>query len=260
MSCSFMQSTRLARASLLVGAGVVVLLSLATPSRAFAEPTPAEIRQARELYDAGVRAARRDDWAAAESEFGQAATLYPTPLLLGSLAGAQARRGHVVRAVETYRRALAAPGDLSAEEIEAFKAAAAASAARIAHVRVVLSAPRSNDSVVLDDEAVRVAGRSSEPLAVDPGPHVARLLRGGLESARVTFTLADGERRDVTLSPALAPSPSPVAAEPRRSVFSSPWFWAGVGVVVGGTVGIVCAAGACKSEPYSGNLGNVSLR
>lgn len=254
------RSTRLARASLLFG--VVVLLSLTAPSRAFAEPTQAEVRQARELYDAGVRAARRDDWASAESDFGQAATLYPTPLVLGSLAGAQARRGHVVRAVETYRRALAAPGDLSPEEIEAFKAAAAASAARIAHVRIVLSAPRSNDSIVLDDETVTAAGRSSEPIAVDPGPHVARLLRGGFESARVTFTLADGERRDVTLSPAVAPAPPPgPAAEPSKSIFSSPWFWTGVGVVVvGGTAAIVCAAGACRSDPYSGNLGDVSLR
>lgn len=230
----------------------------------FAPPAQAETtdrRQGRELFDAGVRAARREDWAEAEAAFTQANAIHPSPLVLGSLAGVQAKRGHVVVAVETYRRALAAPGDLSATEVDAFRVASAAVQARIARVRVVLLSTRPGDRVLLDD---RVVGEGIV-LALDPGAHFVRLVRRDNDVARSSFTLRDGEERDLVLAAAADPPP-PTPERPRErtatgGIFASPWFWTGVGVAVVGAAATVCVTSVCRGdEPYSGNLGRVNVR
>lgn len=236
---------------------VPLLVALFAPS-AQAETT--DRRQGRELFDAGVRAARREDWAEAEAAFTQASAIHPSPLVLGSLAGVQAKRGHVVVAVETYRRALAAPGDLSPSEAEAFRVARAAVQARVARVRVVLLSTRPGDRVLLDD---RVVGEGLV-LALDPGAHFVRLVRRESDVARSSFTLRDGEERDIVLAAAADPTPPPERPReraPSSSIFASPWFWTGVGVAVAGAAATVCVTSVCRAdEPYSGNLGRVNVR
>lgn len=235
---------------------VPLVVALFAPS-AHGETT--DRRQGRELFEAGVRAVRREDWAEAEAAFTQASAVHPSPLVLGSLAGVQAKRGHVVVAVETYRRALAAPGDLSPSEVEAFRVASAAVQARVARVRIVLLSTRRSDRVLLDDRVVA----EGIVLSLDPGAHVVRLVRRENDIARSSFTLRDGEERDVVLAAAADPAPSP--ERPRTSsggIFASPWFWTGVGVaVVGAAAATVCVTSVCRAdEPYSGNLGRVNVR
>jgi hypothetical protein len=231
---------------------------------AHAEPSSVDQKMGRELFDRGVKAARADDWLGAERYFTQAYAVYPRPTILGSLAGAQAKAGHITQAVASYRRLLQDPGDLSPGEVSAFKAGAAAAEARLAWVRVEIVSPRDGDSVLIDDARVAPESLGAE-ISTDPGAHAFRLVRDGATTT-VNVTLADGEHRKVTLMPALAPTPPPPAPPPvmpeKRGVFSSPWFWTAAGIiVVGGTATVLCVASLCRNDDgYQGSLGSIKLR
>lgn len=232
---------------------------------AHAEPSAADQKMGRELFERGVKAAKVEDWAAAERYFNQAYGVLPRPTILGSLAGAQAKAGHVTQAVASYRRLLQDPGDLSPDELSAFKSGAAAAEARLAWVRVDVMTPRADDSVLLDDGRVGPESLSGE-IPADPGAHSLKLVRDKATTT-VNVTLADGEHRKVTLMPILAPPPYSSAPAPpvseKRSLFASPWFWAITGVVVAAGVGfaVLCATSVCKrDEGVEGNLGRIDLR
>jgi hypothetical protein len=230
---------------------------------AHAEPSAADQKMGRELFDRGVKAARADDWLGAERYFTQAYAVYPRPTILGSLAGAQAKAGHITQAVSSYRKLLQDPGDLSPGEVSAFKAGAAAAEARLAWVRVEIVSPRDADSVLIDDARVAPESLGAE-IPTDPGAHAFRLVRDGA-TTNINVTLADGEHRKVTLMPAFVatppPPPPPVLPE-KRSVFSSPWFWTAAGIiVVGGTATVLCVASLCRNDDgYQGSLGSIKLR
>lgn len=236
-----------------------VLLAATT---SHAEPSAADQKMGRDLFDRGVKAARAEDWAAAERYFTQAYAVYPRPTILGSLAGAQAKAGHLTQAVTSYRRLLQGPGDLSPAEVSAFRAGASAAEARLAWVRIEVIAPREDDTVLVDDARMAVETLGAE-LPTDPGAHSFKLVRDS-GTTTVNVTLADGEHRKITLTPALAPVPPPAPPPPteKRSIFASPWFWTATGAVVAaGTVTVLCVASFCRNDDgYQGSLGSVRLR
>ena len=245
------------RASLAAAA----LLLAATTSHA--EPSAADQKMGRDLFDRGVKAARAEDWAGAERYFTQAYAVYPRPTILGSLAGAQAKAGHLTQAVASYRKLREDPGDPSPAEVSAFRAGASAAEARLAWVRVEVIAPRENDTVLVDDARMTAEALGAE-IPADPGAHSFKLVRDS-GTTTVNVTLADGEHRKITLTPALAPAPPPApppVTPEKRSIFASPWFWTATGAVVAaGTVTVLCVASFCRNDDgYQGSLGSIRLR
>lgn len=176
----------------------------------------------RALFEQGVEAARAEHWPQALEAFTQAYGVLPRPAILMNVAGAQVQTGRVVAGVASYKKVLAS-GTLSDEQRGAAVQALAAAEAKLAHVRVVVTAPTSSDQIFLDDERV---GAGVE-LPVDPGAHHVRLLRSSADPQDQAFSVVAGERRDLELS---APPAKPATSLPTTAIVV-----AGVSVVAFGT-------------------------
>jgi hypothetical protein len=222
-----------------------------------------EAALARELARTGVAAAQDARWADALEAFRRSYALAPKPAMALNLASAEARTGHLVDALEHYRRVTDAPaGEVDEEERSAARDAADGVLRRVAHLRVVVRALRSDDRVDLDGAPLSHAALDAD-LPVDPGRHAARLVRlgtsGPAEAASAERVLAEGEHALVALE--APPEPARPVAPPRTTLFSSPWFWTAVGVVAaGGLVTVGCVVSFCQ-EPsaHPGSLGAVKL-
>lgn len=258
----------LAALSLAVAIGGAPGLASAQPAAEIERGVVPPQQAAREHFDAGVTAARRGDWNTARLEFARAHELYPKASILLNLAGAQRNSGKYVAAAASYRALLqVGAGELTAAEREAARRALEETEEHVAHVRVTVENDEPGDRLSVD--------RSehtdwSEAIQLDPGDHVAALVRDGEEKATIAFSLRDGEARTLQL---IAPRRSAVlneregvddrrrASSRSSSVFASPWFWVGVGVVVAGAAVTACIVAGCADgpSPYSGDLGSIAF-
>lgn len=250
---------------------VVVLLLLVTVARpSFAQTTTqtsSDVRLANDLYKTGHEKVKAGDWEGAREAFARAYALYPQPIILVNLAGAEVQTGRLVQATEHYRQFLKNASGLDPAEVDIAKKAMAKVEVRLAHLRVHVANAASSDAIELDGRPLPAAALDVD-YPVDPGEHVVRVVRGGAEEARAEVALAEGESKSIRLVAkpvAFASSPSkPAPADERDhksgSIFSSPWFWIASGVVVVGAATAICLGAVCRSEePYSGNLGHVTV-
>jgi hypothetical protein len=259
-----------------VPALVVMLAGLATAGAAVA----AGDDPAQRLFSAGVEAARENRWADAREAFERAYGLSQRPVVLINLAGAEVRTGRLTEAANDYRRIV--EGDPS-PETSAFRKAAAdmlpSLEARIPRIQLHTSGLGAADVVEIDGEEIP-SGRLEQPHLIDPGSHVVVVKRSGVERARVSFSVAEGESHDIsvpvpldslTLSPLTpsAPEAPPTSAAgvdlelgpdrtspppARRSVWRSPWLWTAIAAVAVGTTVATLVAVRSHDQAFSGNL------
>ena len=235
-------------------AAVVVAISIATT--AAAEPTEADkdaarilFTQAKELRDAGKVLP-------ALERFKRAHELAPTPITTLEFGRTHAMLGHLLEARRLYRSIEAMevkPGE-SAKSTAAREEAKQLAVALDARIPTLVPKISSEDplvSVTLDGRPLDLAN-PSQPVPVDPGKHVLTARAKG--EASVTVDVAEGEHDRVValFVPSAAVAPPPPPPTPRPVVTASPWTtvrWTalvvgGVGVLVGGSAGIVALSTA----------------
>ncbi|UJR79906.1 tetratricopeptide repeat protein [Sandaracinus amylolyticus] len=247
----------------------LVLFALAAPVRA----QGGDMEQARALFQQGLAAAHDARWEEARDAFERSLAIAERPNTLLNLAGAQAQTGRLVAAVASYRRFLElATSGREARYRSQAEDALSALEPRLARLTIATAGLEDGDEVQLDGAAITSLGA---PIPVDPGAHVARIVRDGEEVARQSIALGEGEVRTVALEaprvvaraePAPEAAPSfVVEREEDRGGDGDTWLWVGIGVgaavVIGVAIGVAVAVTSSESEPlYSGNLGDGMVR
>jgi len=260
-------------------------LALVRSAQAQEAPSASETALAREQFRAGMAHAEAGRWPDAYASFSRAYALVRRPLVLLNLASAEEQTGRLVESAEHYRQFLreVTTGREAAQRPVAEQGLARVEP-RIPRARFVLDAARSSDSYVLDTQPIATAAMGT-PLPLDPGAHTLVVSSAGAEIGRVTFTLAEAEAKDVPVAvtrpvqvvavdtppngshrdgilPRNGEEPLPRPHEDEGGgLLASPVFWVVVGVVVvgGATAGVLVATSG-GGDPFSGNLGSISVR
>ncbi|MBX3231625.1 MAG: tetratricopeptide repeat protein [Labilithrix sp.] len=251
---------------------VVAALVVGIPAVAYAEPTPQDISQARDLGQQGQAAYEAGNFAESERLFTAASNLYPAaPTLTLGAARAQVKQGKLVLARESYNKIIREQGN-NPSASQAFKDAVAAAqsevndvAAKIARVTIKIEGGAENARVTIDGETVPPAGLGvARP--VDPGSHTVKAEAPGYTPGETTFEVAEAGSAEATLSltkvPDAPPPPPPaggaVTAPPKRdrTLAIVALGVGGAGLVFGGVTGALamskhgdldtqCPAGRC---------------
>jgi hypothetical protein len=267
---------------------IVLCLAGLLPARRSAAAAPAagpsSDEAAQQAFREGVDAARQAHWPEARVLFERAYVLSPRPVVLINLAGAQARTGHLIEAAANYHRIV---DDSTSADTASFRKAAAEVLPeleqRIPTVRVHPTGSSGDDTFQIDGETATIE-RLAEGIPLDPGQHTLVVERGGVERARVLFSLAEREAREIPLAlPATVFAARPPVAggggqptinltpvappeeekhAPQRSWWASPWTWTGVGVVLVAASAVLFVSFERREQPFSGNItpGQISLR
>ena len=174
---------------------VSALTILSCASAASAQtPSAAEVSLARDEFRAGVAAAQATQWAEALRAFTRSYQLFPRPLTLLNLAGAQAATNHLVSAAESYRMFLRqAAGPSEAPHRAASEQQLAAIERRIPRARIAIENLVPEDSLALDGLPLsQIVLASAFPM--DPGHHVLVVSRNARKSAAPSSMSASGPR------------------------------------------------------------------
>lgn len=236
---------------LLLVVAAVILATQTSHAQPADSTAAAKVTVARRLYDEGVDAIGKGRWSLAHERFKASYDLAPRVLTLFNLAGSQAQTGRMVEAAESYRRFLRETTDGRYPELRTDATTQLELLEKqIGQVTLEITNLDPGDVVAIDDiEFPQAALR--EPIPMNPGPHTARIKRGDVAVATRAINVAPGagesvhielpaKKVDLTARDPGPPSGSPALnftepqgpQEPKRSLWKSPWLWAGVGVVV----------------------------
>lgn len=254
----------------------ITIVGAPTQRVARAQVSTAEL--ARQLVGEGIEAARERNWVVARDRFARAYEIQPLPLTLYNLGTAQEKTGALVEADRSYRIFLR---ETSEGEHAEFRRTAARrrTALREKIAYVVVDAPNLVASDVLrvgDRElAHAVLGRA---IPANPGSLQITVERGEEVVAEREVSLSEGSSRRVTVDvplfvskPAeevaanaqptsLAVSESVGKAEASSGgIFSSPWFWVGVGAVVVGAASVGAYFALRPEDSFESTLDPISL-
>lgn len=224
-----------------VRAVVALLLALALPSAALAgdakAPTKAEIDEARQRRDRGLKLYEEGAYDAALVEFERAYAIAPTYKLLYNVALAHRQLNDfaaAVRALEQFLRDGA--GDVPAKRRADVERELTDLRARVATVSIAVSVPGAE--VTLDGVSLGLSPLAG-PVLTNPGKRTFGAKKSGFEQTATTIAVAGSDSPLVELvlveseKPHIAAAPAPLSppppAEPRRSV---PWVaWGATGVL-----------------------------
>jgi hypothetical protein len=231
-------------ARVLLPASLAASLLAAADGRAQAPPDTesrrAQARAIAEQGDAAFAAGRCDQ---AEPQWRRADSLYHAPTLMLRVARCQSLLGRVVEASATLRAIVDEP--LAADAPAAFVAAREsatnelpATSERIASLRVVVVGSPGTTATVEIDGVTSAAGAV---LSLDPGEHRVYVRALGAVREQVV-TLADGEKRDMTLTLSLETRPPSTPVQ--RKVGYVMGAAGAVAVVVGGVLGVLALSTA----------------
>jgi hypothetical protein len=227
-----------------VAAGVRPLLALTLGLGLWLAPVRAPAQSdeqraaARSLATEGAAAFNEGRYEQAIDFFGKAESLVHAPPHLLFLARSHAKLGQLVAAREAYLKII--KETLPANAPQAFRDAqtAASDEVKAVEARIGTLTVRVEGGAGASDVAVLLDGTPipsiliGAPRPTDPGEHKLEAGATGLRAAPTTITLADGERKSVTLllqpapgapplvAVATAPSPAP-AAEPATPAATS---------------------------------------
>ncbi len=235
----------------------LALAASTTVTAAAQERSESADAAARQLWEDGVAAAQEQRWEDAFRAFQRAYAVSPRMSILLNLAAAQAETGRLVGAAESYRRFLAgAQSGPEARYRETAQEALAEIEARTPALVIAVDGLAPGDEVVLDDAALS-AGALGLELPVDPGAHRVLVRRDGTPVAHADVTVAERERREVTMSveAPMAGEEAPARGEEDGSLLSSPWLWTGVGAIVVAALVVIVAVAAAPDDPFVGNFG-----
>jgi hypothetical protein len=248
---------------------VAMAVALLLPSVAAAQ----DVARARTLFEAGLEAARAENWEEAREAFRESLEIAERPSTLVNLAGAEVETGHLVEGAETYRRFLeVATGRRERALRRGAEEALAEVEARVPHATITIEGAAGGDEVRLDGEVVSAA-MLGVPVPVNPGSHLLLVLRDGEEIARRGFGARERETVDVPLAivaPTVEDEAAPmdevivVPVEPPGGGVDGVAIGIGVGVGVAVVVAVVVIAVVLTmpsgGAPYQGNFGDGVVR
>lgn len=241
---------------------------------ASAEPSAADLAEARRTFQVGLAHADRGEWQDAAVSFRQVLEVREAPPVFYNLGAALVALDQFPEAEQHLRRVV---DDPSADPalVERARAALATIAARGGRVTFVVSSDAPTTVVYVDGTVLSHQQLAGEvPLVA--GAHELVVRERGVETARRPFTVVAGQSLRVESNPAPVPAPAEVAvaasetppstvvaaqAEPtrgpsperRRRLLRNPWLWTGVGAGVVLIVVVSAVAGG-TSDPVQGNF------
>lgn len=186
-----------------------------------AEPTAAELSEARTLFAEATALEGNGDYAAAARKLERAVDIKETPGLRYHLAHCEEQLGSLVAATANYERAAELiQGGAAAPDVEPLLPLAARRLdSRVARLEIVVPPDRPAsaelDSVVLPPSSLGAA------VKVDPGAHRLIVRSPGQTDFIADLTLATGERRTLKVFFANTPPPPAPAAESPPTTRSS---------------------------------------
>ena len=208
---------------------------LYTPQLLAAEPSPAELRQARKDFGRAVVLQNKSDWEGALTLFLKVSQIKTTPQILFNIAFCQSKLNQLVASKASYERAISiADKRKHAKVIKEAKVNAGDLEARIPKLTIKVVEPSA--SVVLDARELETA-ELQQPVLVDPGSHQVTVTAEGYEPFTTSFTISEGEKREVDarlqkIDKPETPTP-PSKPPPKESAKGAPtlaYFATGVGV------------------------------
>jgi hypothetical protein len=229
---------------------LVLVLSLAAPGRAWADPSPADVESAKGQYLEGMTLREKGDEAGALVRFRAAFALVPTPITALEVGRSQLALGKILDGRDTLVKAAHMPkvaGESPKADEARDEASRLADAAKSRLASLTVTPITGDDATLRIDGAAIPRDASTAPRIVDPGPHVIDVRARGSEG-HVEITLAEGEQRvvEVPLHPS-ADAPGPLRIHPLV------WIGFGVGALgilggVGTGVGALVTAGTLADE------------
>ncbi len=222
---------------------ILAALVGAAAAVAWGQPAPEVSRHARDrarlLFERGVAAASAGEFTAAIESFRASYDLNPRPVVLVNIGSCLRQLGDPRGAVEAFRRYLDEAGEgASAERREQVEAQIREIERGLTFLHV---------QVDQQDAAVLVEGRQvgasplREPVRVAPGMVEVRVRKPGFDEAVLVVNAVAGETTPVRVALVSAvlpvpPVPPPIVAvgadEEGFDLWSSPWFWSGIGAMV----------------------------
>jgi hypothetical protein len=185
-----------------------------------AEPTAAELTQARERFAAARKLEDGGQWTEALGLLQRVAEVRTTPQVRFHIALCLENLGLWTQALDAYAQV---EGEAAAPEVlvEAREHVRALSA-NTPTVSLVLTGAQPGDLLLLDNRRVSWDGEPL-PIRVDPGPHTVEVQRGGVVIARELFAVQKQTTRrvELRLPPPLAGGPS-IAPPPTASASAAP--------------------------------------
>ena len=215
-------------------AGVLLALALTLPGAASAQSGGDE---ARRLFDEGVTALQREDYATALVAFQRAQELSPRPILLYNIGMCRRALLQFPEAIETFQQYLAeSANDPAATDTRVQVAQLVAEME--GQLSQVMALVNVDGAMLYLDGAQAGATPLVRPLRVGPGSHVLEARREGYRDARLSFDVMAGEDTQVQLTLEALPAPPPLppvtVEEDDGGVATKWWFWTIIGVVVAG--------------------------
>jgi hypothetical protein len=221
---------------------VAILFTLSVAGAAPAQPAsvgPADVARAERLYDEGVAATDRGDFAGAISLFQASYALNPLADVLYNIGMCHKALGELPQALNAFRDYVdGMGGNLGPEEQAEFDGLLAELAPQVG--RLVIDSSAGAATVSVDGAVV---GTTPLPTwhAVAPGRHRVEIAKQGFELFASEVDVAAGQTLTVSAplvalvgTPPIGPVPGPVGPvgpEPEDDEEGlSPWFWTCVGV------------------------------
>jgi len=198
-----------------LAAGCVFLLVSGHALPLFAEPTSAELSQARALFAEATSLEATGDHTGAAEKLSAALAIKETPGLRYHLAHCEEQSGALVAAIANYERAAQLiQAGASAPDVEPLLPLAARRLdSRVARLEIVVPAEA---QAIAELDGVELAASSiGAAVKVDPGPHRLRVRSPGQADFNADLTFSSGERR--TIKVFFAPSAPPARAVPEAA-------------------------------------------
>lgn len=253
----------------------LALFLVLLPAVVSAQDDATHAAAARALFTEGVTAADAQDWTTAAERFRRAAALRSSPTIALNLAVALGHLGQLVEASELLRRVLHDP-----TANDALRASATATLADIEPrlTWIELEATGDLTGITFDSDGHPLsADLIGTAVPMDPGTHQVSATRAGEVVASAEVTLAEGERRALTLEippapvvdeveeadegpievpvGALTPDPPPSGPDPLALGLGI----AGGVVLAGGLVALIVVVAMPAPSPFVGNAGFVEV-
>ena len=214
------QRVRPGAATARMGAAVLGLaLPLLAANPAWSQ-SAADTAKAEALFREARTALARGDHATACPKLGESLRLARRASTLFNLAECEAAKGQLVAALERWQEGIALL-DAKDNRVADARDRAAAIDKRVPRLRLQLAPEVPGEARVEIDGAEIAHDRLGALVPVNPGEHVLTLTAPGRREQRVPVTLAEGERKEVTL--AFPPSAPDKAGQPGTRPGTAAW-------------------------------------
>jgi hypothetical protein len=224
-----------------------MLLALAASPVARAQ---SDVAAAEALFEAGRAAMEKGDFASACPRFGESERLDPAPGTLLNLADCEEHLGHLARAWEAWKEALATL-PASDARLPAAKKRERAIESRVPRLTLTRAPGAPGETIARRDNVEIHAASFDVPLPVDPGDHTIVVSAPGREAKTTVVTMKEGETRTLPVEPGpalplssttppsstqspSASTPTPTSTQTSTSTpTSTPFPWRPLGFITG---------------------------